>query len=154
MATPGPGVDFTFRSITIRTPDFECLREDQYLNDNVMDFYWAFLKRKLQLTNHPHASDIYFFNSHFHACLTAEKEPGTLARRWERNVHLMKKPLIFIPFNEEQHWLLFVLVRLPCAYADSPSRPPTSSRNSPLSSASACSSRRRGDTSWSRRATL
>lgn len=55
--------------------------QDCHLNDNVMDFYWAFLQRKLLVQRHPLAADIYFFNSSFHVALTSEKQPGSLARR-------------------------------------------------------------------------
>ena len=109
-------VDFTFRGIKIGSADANRLAEDCQLNDNIMDFYMQFLARKLTVNRSQYTDKVYFFNCHFHAALEAEKLEGSLAKRWERNVQFFTKSVIFIPYNEEEHWLLFVLVNLPHAF--------------------------------------
>eukprot|EP00906_Rhabdomonas_costata_P014456 RCo020784 len=113
---------FTFRTIPIAEADLLCLPQDNNLNDNVIDFYLQVLARQLERQCSPRRDEIHFFNSHFHACLSSPAtRPEDLAQRWDKAVKLFSKTVIFIPFNETEHWLLFVLLNLSGRFPGLPS---------------------------------
>lgn len=100
----------------VNLDDRDRLREDTYLNDNLIAFYMRFLQENLERTNPTAAKRVYFFNSYFFATL---RPPGTSAfnykgvEKWTRSVDLFTYDYILVPINENQHWYIAIICNLP-----------------------------------------
>ncbi|XP_062845973.1 sentrin-specific protease 7b [Trichomycterus rosablanca] len=106
--------------ITVTTEDLECLRDGEFLNDVIIDFYLKYLQ--LESENRDLADRSHIFSSFFYKQLTRkdnirEEEAGGTAqyrrhqrvRTWTRNVDIFSKDFLFIPVNQEAHWYLVVI---------------------------------------------
>ncbi|CAG8126402.1 unnamed protein product [Penicillium salamii] len=100
----------------VNIEDRDRLREDTYLNDNLIAFYMRFLQDNLERTNPDAAKRVYFFNSYFFATLRPQ---GTSefnykgVEKWTRNVDLFAYDYILVPINEHQHWYVAIICNLP-----------------------------------------
>ncbi|XP_060767692.1 sentrin-specific protease 7b [Neoarius graeffei] len=106
--------------ITVTTEDLECLRDGEFLNDVIIDFYLKYLQ--LERADRDVANRSHIFSSFFYKQLTrkansSEGEAGGTAqyrrhgrvRTWTRNVDIFSKDYLFIPVNQEAHWYLVVI---------------------------------------------
>ncbi|KAF5896084.1 interphotoreceptor matrix proteoglycan 2-like, partial [Clarias magur] len=106
--------------ITVTTEDLECLRDGEFLNDVIIDFYLKYLQ--LERAGGDMAERSHVFSSFFYKQLTrkpnsSEEEAGGTAqyrrhgrvRTWTRNVDIFSKDYLFIPVNQEAHWYLVVI---------------------------------------------
>ncbi|KAB5526181.1 hypothetical protein PHYPO_G00148760 [Pangasianodon hypophthalmus] len=106
--------------ITVTTEDLECLRDGEFLNDVIIDFYLKYLQ--LERADRDVADRSHIFSSFFYKQLTrkansSEEEAGGTAqyrrhgrvRTWTRNVDIFSKDYLFIPVNQEAHWYLVVI---------------------------------------------
>ncbi|XP_046696353.1 sentrin-specific protease 7b [Silurus meridionalis] len=106
--------------ITVTTEDLECLRDGEFLNDVIIDFYLKYLQ--LERADRDVAERSHIFSSFFYKQLTrkpnsSEEEAGGTAqyrrhgrvRTWTRNVDIFSKDYLFIPVNQEAHWYLVVI---------------------------------------------
>lgn len=96
-----------YNNIRITVADLDRLREGQYLNDNIVDFWYIYLSEQLK----EYKDRFHIFSTHFYPLL--KKDPQRCAERVHKNEKLMDKDLIFIPICEENHWVL-VVVCYPC----------------------------------------
>ncbi|KAI5627621.1 sentrin-specific protease 7 [Silurus asotus] len=116
--------------ITVTTEDLECLRDGEFLNDVIIDFYLKYLQ--LERADRDVAERSHIFSSFFYKQLTrkpnsSEEEAGGTAqyrrhgrvRTWTRNVDIFSKDYLFIPVNQEAHWYL-VVICFPGAHAGVP----------------------------------
>ncbi|KAK2819534.1 hypothetical protein Q7C36_021180 [Tachysurus vachellii] len=107
-------------AITVTTEDLECLRDGEFLNDVIIDFYLKYLQ--LERADRDVAERSHIFSSFFYKQLTrkansSEEEAGCTAqyrrhgrvRTWTRNVDIFSKDYLFIPVNQEAHWYLVVI---------------------------------------------
>jgi sentrin-specific protease 7 len=102
----------------VNLDDRDRLREDTFLNDNLIAFYMRFLQDHLERTNKDAARRIYFFNSYFFATLT---NPPRGKRdinykgveKWTRSVDLFSYDYILVPINEHHHWYIAIICNLP-----------------------------------------
>ncbi|KAK3510020.1 hypothetical protein QTP70_025310 [Hemibagrus guttatus] len=107
-------------AITVTTEDLECLRDGEFLNDVIIDFYLKYLQ--LERADRDVAERSHIFSSFFYKQLTrkansSEEEAGGTAqyrrharvRTWTRNVDIFSKDYLFIPVNQEAHWYLVVI---------------------------------------------
>ncbi|EGV63326.1 Ulp1 protease family protein [Yamadazyma tenuis] len=86
--------------ITVR--DIQTLRPQQWLNDNIIDYYFNLISDQ--------NSDYYSWTSHFYTTLQERGYDGV--RRWSkrRKLNLFEKKLIFIPINiSSTHWALSII---------------------------------------------
>ncbi|KAM9494714.1 sentrin-specific protease 7b isoform 2-T2 [Clarias gariepinus] len=106
--------------ITVTTEDLECLKDEEFLNDVIIDFYLKYLQ--LERADQDVAERSHVFSSFFYKQLTrkpnsSEEEAGGTAqyrrhgrvRTWTRNVDIFSKDYLFIPVNQEAHWYLVVI---------------------------------------------
>ncbi|CAG8001366.1 unnamed protein product [Penicillium olsonii] len=106
----------------VNLEDRDRLREDTYLNDNLIAFYMRFLQDNLERTNPDAAKRVYFFNSYFFATLRPQ---GTSVlnykgvEKWTRSVDLFAYDYILVPINENQHWYVAIICNLPCLSLES-----------------------------------
>ncbi|KAJ5919982.1 hypothetical protein N7454_009817 [Penicillium verhagenii] len=102
----------------VSVEDRDRLREDEFLNDNLIGFYLRFLQDHLERTNEAAAKRIYFFNSFFFATLTntAKGDRGinySGVEKWTRNIDLFSYDYIIVPINQNAHWYVAIICNLP-----------------------------------------
>lgn len=105
--------------------DRDRLREDEFLNDNLIAFYLRFLEDHIHRTNEDLAKRIYFFNSYFFEKLTTNVPNGEVinyeaVEKWTRNINLFEYDYIIVPINDEQHWFLSIIYNLPSLVVSTP----------------------------------
>jgi hypothetical protein len=92
--------------------DLYRLDEGQFLNDNLIEFYF----RWLQETKKTRDNEVYFFGTHFYSSLTSEKRGsinhGAVAR-WTAKVDIFNYDFVIVPVNESAHWYLALICNLP-----------------------------------------
>lgn len=98
--------------------DLERLRENEFLNDNLIGFYIRFLEDHLERNNKEVSNRVYFFNSYFFATLTnlPRGKQGINyegVQKWTRNVDLFSYDYIVVPINEAAHWYVAIICNLP-----------------------------------------
>ncbi|KAJ5148888.1 hypothetical protein N7448_000466 [Penicillium atrosanguineum] len=98
--------------------DRDRLREDEFLNDNLIGFYMRFLQDHLERTNQKAAEKVYFFNSYFFDTLTntPKGEHGinySGVEKWTRSVDLFSYDYIVVPINQAAHWYVAIICNLP-----------------------------------------
>ncbi|KAI4883783.1 hypothetical protein NFI96_012392 [Prochilodus magdalenae] len=106
--------------ITVTAEDLECLRDGEFLNDVIIDFYLKYLQ--LERADQDVANRSHIFSSFFYKQLTrkdnsSEGEAGGTAQErrhrrvktWTRHVDIFSKDYLFIPVNQEAHWYLVVI---------------------------------------------
>lgn len=102
----------------VTVDDRDRLRDDEFLNDNLIAFYMRFLQDHLERTNKEAAKQIYFFNSYFYDTLT--KTPRgqrginySGVAKWTRNVDLFGYNYVVVPINQSAHWYVAIICNLP-----------------------------------------
>ncbi|XP_065115766.1 sentrin-specific protease 7b isoform X2 [Paramisgurnus dabryanus] len=106
--------------ITVTAEDLECLKDGEFLNDVIIDFYLKYLM--LERADKDVAERSHIFSSFFYKQLTRKdnsclEEIGKTARHrrhhrvrtWTRHVDIFSKDFLFIPVNQEAHWYLVVI---------------------------------------------
>ncbi|KAJ6110424.1 hypothetical protein N7486_002659, partial [Penicillium sp. IBT 16267x] len=102
------------RRAEVSVEDRDRLREDEFLNDNLIGFYLRFLEDHLERTKKDVAERIYFFNSYFFA--TLKKGRGinySSVEKWTRNIDLFSYDYVVVPINEDAHWYVAIICNLP-----------------------------------------
>jgi len=109
--------------LTITHQDQKCLREGEFVNDVIIDFYLKYIT--LNILSEVDQKRVYIFSCFFYKRLTQqlhgearqneEKTTCVMKRRhnrvqkWTRGTDLFSKDFIFIPIIECSHWFLAVV---------------------------------------------
>ncbi|XP_077488902.1 uncharacterized protein LOC144099462 isoform X2 [Amblyomma americanum] len=107
--------------ITVHSADLRCLRQGQFLNDVIIDFYLKYLL--LERLSEDVRQRTHIFSSFFYPRLTQRlhpRAPGQAGlslparrhrnvRTWTRHVDIFDKDFIVVPINQNAHWFLAVL---------------------------------------------
>ncbi|GKZ29096.1 hypothetical protein AbraIFM66950_003055 [Aspergillus brasiliensis] len=98
--------------------DLDRLRENEFLNDNLIGFYIRFLQDHLERTNSEAAKRVYFFNSFFHDTLmnVPRGKRGINyegVQKWTRTVDIFSHDYVVVPINESAHWYVAIICNLP-----------------------------------------
>lgn len=120
-----PQLLVSYSNINITTADLIRLKDTEYLNDNIMDFYVELLKTRESETaaSRPGYTRNHFFNTHFMTMLLNSKNPDLSmrgkyeykqVRRWTigrtQRVDLFACHQIFVPICiNDVHWTLAVI---------------------------------------------
>ncbi|BAE61549.1 unnamed protein product [Aspergillus oryzae RIB40] len=98
---------FGKKKAEVDAQDRERLRDNEFLNDNLIGFYMRFLEDHLERTNKDVAKRVYFFNSYFFATLTNVKGRRNInyegVQKWTRAVDIFGFDYIVVPINENAH---------------------------------------------------
>lgn len=91
--------------------DLERLNEGEFLNDNLIEFYLAWLQDKFK----PEENRVHFFSTHFYSVLTSNrgKINHKAVERWTKQIDIFNYDYVIIPVNESFHWYLVVICNLP-----------------------------------------
>lgn len=108
---------FGKKKAEVDAQDRERLRDNEFLNDNLIGFYIRFLEDHLDRTNKDAARRVYFFNSYFYATLTNNPKSKKLVnyesvQKWTRSVDIFSYDYIVIPINEAAHWYVAIICNL------------------------------------------
>ena len=107
-------------SVTITNKDYLCLREGEFLNDTIIDFYLQYLKAGRFYSNkmmeRTHIFSIYFYERLTKKSLrssTSAIPPAELmhanVKKWTKNVNIFQKDFVVIPINENDHWYVVIV---------------------------------------------
>jgi Ulp1 family protease len=100
----------------VNVDDRDRLRENEFLNDNLIAFYTRFLQDHLERTNPEAAKRVYFFNSYFFATLTNKGSREINydgVEKWTSKVNLFSYDYIVVPINQNAHWYVAIICNLP-----------------------------------------
>ena len=90
-------------NMAITRADMRTLRDTQWLNDTVINFYMNLLMDRSQSQGYP---ALYAFSTFFYSKL---KSGGYRSvRRWTKAVDLFVKDLLLVPVHLDEHWSLVV----------------------------------------------
>ncbi|EDL14432.1 mCG147490 [Mus musculus] len=115
---PGPQEEILSSrfKLLITRGDIQTLKNGQWLNDEVINFYMNLLVERNENQGYP---ALHVFSTFFYPKL---KHSGySSVKRWTRGINLFEKELILVPIHQRLHWSLVVidLRKQSIAYFDS-----------------------------------
>jgi len=111
-------------NVTVTRKDYLCLRNEEFLNDVIIDFYLKYLQHGFFINDpamqeRTHIFSIYFYNRLTQKPkikLTANAPPMSPAERrydnvkkWTKNTNIFEKDFVIVPINHEDHWYVVVI---------------------------------------------
>ncbi|RNA41042.1 sentrin-specific protease 7 isoform X4, partial [Brachionus plicatilis] len=108
-------------TIEINSVDFSCLKEGEFLNDNIISFYLKYLFNEIispEDRKRTHIFDTFFYQKLTHTAETKSKEDTALnaaqrrymrVKNWTRSVNIFEKDFLIIPINKNVHWYLAIV---------------------------------------------
>lgn len=103
------------RRAVVDFADLPRLDNDEFLNDQLIDFYLLYLLDQAKLPQ----KKVYIFNTHFFSTLT-RRVPGQKGKinykgvaRWTQKEDIFGYDYIVIPINQEIHWYLAIICNVP-----------------------------------------
>lgn len=93
-------------SIEIKRSDLETLKKLNWLNDEVMNFYFNMIQERSSLIdNYP---KVYVYNTFFSSrmCKEGVAKAFTMIKRWTRKVDIFSYDVLLIPNHIQVHWTL------------------------------------------------
>lgn len=102
---PGPQEEILSHAFNMKITrgDMHTLRDTQWLNDTVINFYMNLLMARSQSQGFP---ALYAFNTFFYTKLQSGGYRSV--QRWTKTVNLFAKELILVPVHQGVHWSLVV----------------------------------------------
>lgn len=98
---------------TVDLEDIARLDEGEYLNDNLITFYFRYFQEKMNEQKPELAAKVHFFNSFFYDKLRQKPTNGSTAfdgvRSWTSKIDLFGFDYLFLPVNEHAHWYLVLI---------------------------------------------
>jgi sentrin-specific protease 7 len=111
--------------MTLHSGDVICLAEEQFLNDQILDFWmWWISVTKLSEKDRERT---HIFSTFFYKSLTTRPKRRSCApwendrtlttaekrhcrvKKWTKNVDIFSKDFIMVPINENAHWFMAVI---------------------------------------------
>ena len=108
----------TYHTQPVTEHDYKTLAEDEFLNDNIINFYLTWLYENL---NSKHKEIIHIYSSHFYTRLKSkpdkkDKSSKTRAEKsyervkgWTKKINIFDKRMLIFPICEESHWYLVIV---------------------------------------------
>jgi len=111
-----------YKQHVISEHDYKTLEYEEFLNDNVVDFYLCYLQHE-KLDSEKY-NDIHVYSSHFFARLKGstafvikdkakrvkqEEEEYLRVKNWTRKINIFSKYMLIIPVCEDEHWYLIIV---------------------------------------------
>ncbi|KAI9595314.1 hypothetical protein BDF19DRAFT_66533 [Syncephalis fuscata] len=105
------------KAMEINNNDYQRLREGEFINDTIIDFYLKYHLDTMEDINPQLLKQTHIFNTFFYHKLTqrydGDKSDGYKnVRPWTSKVDLFSKRFIFVPINENLHWYLALIGNL------------------------------------------
>jgi len=112
----------TFQRESITRHDYKTLAEDEFLNDNIINFYLTWLFQNLDTK---YKEIVHIYSSHFYTRLKRKPEKRgkndkndtkTKAEKcydqvkgWTKKIDIFEKRMLIFPICEESHWYLVIV---------------------------------------------
>uniref|UniRef100_A0A914W2A2 Ubiquitin-like protease family profile domain-containing protein n=1 Tax=Plectus sambesii TaxID=2011161 RepID=A0A914W2A2_9BILA len=117
-------------AVTVHVSDMECLNDEQFLNDTIIDFH---LKYTLRQSPPDLQARVHIFNTFFWRRLTLRPRAGAFTpdvstltgpvtkqqsnmiarynsvKSWTKDVDIFEKDFVIVPINEDAHWYLAII---------------------------------------------
>jgi len=93
--------------IELSRHDFETLKDEQWLNDSIIDAYMALIMKRSQ--EDPHLTKVYAFSTYFYTAL--ESQGYQKVTRWTSKIDVFSYNLLLLPIHSNDHWTLIVFDR-------------------------------------------
>ncbi|KAH7008278.1 hypothetical protein EDB80DRAFT_433060 [Ilyonectria destructans] len=105
---------------TVDRDDISRLDEGEFLNDNLISFYFRYLQTRLQAERPDVLQKVHFFNTFFFAKLKPSRGKINYegVKSWTAKVDLLSYDYIVVPVNENMHWYLAIIYNAPRMLAD------------------------------------
>ncbi|KAF2024219.1 cysteine proteinase [Setomelanomma holmii] len=90
--------------------DLSRLDEEEFLNDNLIEFYMLYLFQQSRIPE----DKVFFFNTYFFTRLTQDTGCGKsinykAVERWTSKEDIFKYDYIVVPINQQTHWYLAII---------------------------------------------
>ncbi|XP_074600093.1 uncharacterized protein LOC141854349 [Brevipalpus obovatus] len=106
-----------YDNVAIYKPDMLCLREKEYLNDTMIDFYLRYIHEEKippEVASKTHIFSTFFFRR---LTKTLSDERGIpfierfqrRVKRWTKRINIFDKDFLIIPMNKRAHWMLAIV---------------------------------------------
>ncbi|QYT05640.1 ULP_PROTEASE domain-containing protein [Trichoderma simmonsii] len=97
--------------------DIPRLDENEFLNDNLINFYIRYLEHTLERERPELLRKVYFFSTFFFEKLRSTKGKINYdgVKAWTAKVDLLSYDYIVVPVNEHAHWYLAIICNVPNA---------------------------------------
>ncbi|KTW30821.1 hypothetical protein T552_00532 [Pneumocystis carinii B80] len=94
-------------NISITPHDIRTLRDKEWLNDEIINFYIALISERAKTT--PKGPKVYAFNTFFYT--TLEKKGYQGVRRWTKRakVNILEQDYVLIPIHLGIHWCMSII---------------------------------------------
>ena len=100
---------------TVDKDDIPRLDEAEFLNDNLINFYFRYLQIMKGIENPDALKNVYFFSTFFYEKLRSNR--GKLnydgVKSWTAKIDLLSYKYIIVPVNENAHWYLAIIYNAP-----------------------------------------
>ncbi|XP_031619971.1 sentrin-specific protease 7-like [Contarinia nasturtii] len=102
--------------LSIYVNDYASLACDEYLNDNIVNYYIRYLTCEVLTDEQKKVTHI--FDSFFYQVLTntpstdrknSKKEKLARLDRWTKNINIFDMDFIVVPINQSKHWYLAII---------------------------------------------
>ncbi|KKP00891.1 hypothetical protein THAR02_07004 [Trichoderma harzianum] len=102
---------------TVDKIDIPRLDENEFLNDNLINFYIRYLEHTLEREKPELLRKVYFFSTFFFEKLKSTKGKINYdgVKAWTAKVDLLSYDYIVVPVNEHAHWYLAIICNVPNA---------------------------------------
>ncbi|KAK4071484.1 uncharacterized protein Triagg1_6145 [Trichoderma aggressivum f. europaeum] len=102
---------------TVDKIDIPRLDENEFLNDNLINFYIRYLEHKMERERPELLRKVYFFSTFFFEKLRSTKGKINYdgVKAWTAKVDLLSYDYIVVPVNEHAHWYLAIICNVPNA---------------------------------------
>ncbi|KAF8935954.1 hypothetical protein BGZ58_004690 [Dissophora ornata] len=100
------------KSIAVHATDLDRLKNDEQLNDTLIEFGLKHVYANLQTTDPELADKTHMFNSFFYERLLSKNGKGIqydAVKSWTNKTDLFSKKYIIVPINENYHWYLAII---------------------------------------------
>ncbi|XP_035312538.1 sentrin-specific protease 2-like isoform X1 [Cricetulus griseus] len=103
---PGPQEDILSSAfkLNITRGDMQTLRESQWLNDDIINFYMNLLSHR---SKSPGYASLHTFNTFFYTKLKCGGYRSV--KKWTRAVNIFEKDIVLVPVHLHVHWSLVVI---------------------------------------------
>lgn len=111
--------------------DLNCLRDGEYINDNIMNFYLKYFQHNGNTLSQEIVDKIYIYDALFSLHLlnqnyrrrrqyayqnlvvysfdSLEKTYHSVLKKWTRDIDIFSKDFIIMPLVKDSHWFLIIL---------------------------------------------
>lgn len=101
------------KRVTVEAKDMACLDNDEFLNDNVINFELRYIEEHMDAR---YKEKVHFFNTFLFETLTKNGLSKGVnyagVQRWTKSVDIFTLPYVVVPINLNLHWFVAIICNL------------------------------------------